>query len=899
MSLPVLTTKLFIPPSRYNVVLRQHLIELLNHGLCRNKDQNRKLTLISAPAGFGKTTLVGEWIRQCETPAAWLSLDDGENDLNSFLIYLVAALQTIDKNLGESVLGMLESPQKPSSTLILTALLNEITTHTDDFILVLDDYHVIDSKPVDHAVTFLLDHLPPQMHLVIATREDPHLPLARLRAKGQLTELRSANLRFTPEEADEFLNRILGLDLSEEDIAALEARTEGWIAGLQLAAISMQGHQDTTRFIQSFTGSHHFVMDYLIDEVLGQQPENVQTFLLRTAILDRMCGPLCDAILLDPATSGQEVLEHLERTNMFIVPLDNERLWYRYHHLFRDLLRQRLDQPQELSEYHLRASAWYESNADQAQAFHHAIAAGDFEQAARLAEAAWQAMDLSFNISVWLSWVNKLPNEAVCSRPLLCVQVGSAFTDVGESESSETFLQNAERVLTGMKDQEEFNSIPGTIALIRARNAQLKGNFPDAARYAELSAQLAPENDLLLRSTAANTLGFTNWAIGNVEASLQAIHTWRDDMERVGNEMFVIASAFVVADMQVIMGRLGKANQVLRQSIQQAETFGQEAESVIAYHHLRLAMLAYEQGDGAAFAKSLQTVADLDQRTTLLDWPYRWNLVKAQLEESKGEWDSALDLLDLAGRVYIQGPIPIMQPIAARKARINLKQGRLDKAQAWVRERGISVADEVNYLGEYEFLTLARLRLLEGSFDGINELLDRLLVLAESQKRGGSVIDILLTRALVHQAQGEQPNALAALERALTLAEPEGYQRIFVDEGEVMRSLLLNFRSTTEKQSAHSLSRYVNKTVAAFSQPNNFISESMRSRLSSEIIETLTDREIEVLRLVAKGHSNAEIGQQLYLTLSTVKGHNLRIFSKLQVHNRTEAVARARELGLF
>ena len=450
MSTPILATKLYIPPPRPKIVLRPRLIERLNEGL----SAGRKLTLISAPAGFGKTTLVSEWVAGCERPVAWLSLDEGDNDPTRFLTYLVAALQTIAANIGAGVLAALQSPQPPPTESILTTLLNEITTIPDNFILVLDDYHVIDSKPVDEALTFLLEHLPPQMHLVIATREDPHLPLARLRARGQLTELRAADLRFTPAEAAEFLNQVMGLNLSAEDIAALETRTEGWIAGLQLAALSMQGHQDTASFIQSFTGSHHFVLDYLVEEVLQQQSESVQTFLLRTSILDRLCGPLCDAVLGSPSASGQETLEYLERANLFIVPLDNERRWYRYHHLFGDLLRQRLGKPKEFAEFHLRASQWHEENGDLGAAFHHAIAAGDFVRAAGLAEAAWQGMNESFQSAAWLGWVKKLPDKLIRTRPVLCTQIGQAFTDAGELEASELRLQDAERCLDGSERSE-------------------------------------------------------------------------------------------------------------------------------------------------------------------------------------------------------------------------------------------------------------------------------------------------------------------------------------------------------------------------------------------------------------------------------------------------------------
>jgi len=656
----------------------------------------------------------------------------------------------------------------------------------------------------------------------------------------------------------------------------------------------MQGHQDSTSFIKSFTGSHRFVLDYLIEEVLGQQSEKIQAFLLRTSILDRMCGSLCDAVLLDPSTSGQEILEQLERANLFIVSLDDDRRWYRYHHLFGDLLRQRLGQPRELPEYHLRASAWYEANNDLAAAFQHALAANDFERAARLTEATWQSMERNFQPLAWLGWVKKLPDSAICSRPWLCVQIGWAYSDVGETESSETYLQNAERAVAGKEAQEAFKSIPGNIALIRAGNAQIEGNLTETVRYAELSVQLIPENDLLIRAQAAITLGFTQWTVGNVDASLRAMHTWREDMQKLGNQMYAIASAFAVSDMQVILGHLGEAEKVLLQTIQQATALGQEAEVVTAHHHLGLAMLAHERGDEAAFTQSVQIAADLGQHTTLIDWPHRWNLAQARLKESDGEWDAVLQCLDDAQRGYVKNPIPILQPIAAHKARVHLKQGRLDKAQAWTRERGLSVKDEASYLGEYEHLTLARTRLAEGSFTGVHEMLERLLALAESQKRTGSVIEILLTQALAHQAQGDQPQALAALERALILTEPEGYIRTYVDEGEAMQALLEKHLSNRD------LSDYVERILAVF--PQSTLPQNQKSKIAnrqSEIVEPLSEREMEVLKLLRGELSGPEIAERLIVSLNTLRTHTKNIFNKLGVNNRRAAVRRAEELDLF
>jgi LuxR family maltose regulon positive regulatory protein len=521
--------------------------------------------------------------------------------------------------------------------------------------------------------------------------------------------------------------------------------------------------------------------------------------------------------------------------------------------------------------------------------------------------------------------VEKLPEPAIGSRPRLCLQLGSAFSDAGDLETSETHLQNAERALAGVKDQAETQSLLASIALVRASNAQNQGDLAGTVKYAELALQFIPEDALYLRAQAAITLEFTHWTTGNLQASLQGMYAWIADMQRLGNQVFAIASAFAVADMLITLGCLGEAEQSLRQAIQQVSALGPEAETVTAHHHLGLAQLAYERGDDTAAAEHMQSAAKLGKNSTLVDWPYRWNLAQARLKESAGEWEAALEFFEEARRVYVKNPVPMLQPVAARKARVHLKQGRLDKAQAWVREQGISTEAEVRYLDEFDLLTLARIRLSEGSFVGVNELLERLLALAEAQKRTGSVLEILLTQALVHQAQGNDSQAFAMLECALALAQPEGYLRIFVDEGEAMRLLILDFRMSIEKQGRpndHRLSGYVDKLLAAFPESTEALSQSKilapgasagvvnrksiidnRNSIfetrNSIIVDPLTDRELEILRLIAEGYSNGEISKRLYLALSTVKGHNLRIFNKLQAENRTEAVARARELGLL
>ncbi len=922
MTAPILATKFFIPSLRSRSVSRPRLLERLSGGL----QSGHKLTLISAPAGFGKTTLLSEWIAgqkvSPESPSAtdtqadvdaprfcWLSLDEGDSEPARFLTYLAAGLQTVEPSLGEALQAGLRSPRAPVVETLLTGLVNEIAALPQPLVLVLDDYHRVDCRAVDDALIFLLDSLPPQMHLVVASREDPPLPLARLRARGHLIEVRATDLRFTPAEAVEFLDRVMGLTLSAGEVAVLESRTEGWVAGLQLAALALQAMLsqqdggDATGFIEAFSGSHQFVLDYLLEEVLERQPRQIQDFLLCTSILDRLCAPLCDAVLGTEPPSAENMLAVLERSNLFIVPLDAERRWFRYHHLFGDLLRRRLARPPEFRTYHLRASAWHETGGDLAEAFSHALAAEDSDRAARLAEAAWPEMDHSFQTTVWLRWVSRLPDAAVRCRPALCFQLGSAFSDAGNAVTSETHLCNAERALAGLTERsDKLKSLPGSIALVRAYNSQMRGDPASMVRFAELALALIPEDDLFGRAQAAITLGFTHWSSGDLEAYLRAMRAWIDDMRTMGNHVFAIASSFAVADTLVALGRLTEAEGVLAQAIQEAASQGREALPVTAHHHLALALLAHERGNDTEVAQRMQTAADLGRRSTLVDWRHRWYLAQARLRESAGDWQGGLEALDEATRANGTNPVPASRPIEALKARVHLKQGRLDKAQAWARERGVTLEDEVSYLMEYEHLTLVRVRLAEGSPAGMDDLLHRLLTHAEAQRRTASIIEILVTQALARRVEGDTERALAALERALTLAEPESYLRLFVDEGESVRSLLRALGSAMAEQGrpgARPLLGYVNRLLAAFPPSADASPRSGAAPQRAGMVDPLSDRELEILGLIARGLSNAEIGRRLYLALSTVKGHNLRIFGKLHVRSRTEAVARARETGLL
>jgi LuxR family transcriptional regulator, maltose regulon positive regulatory protein len=936
MSEPLLLTKLYIPPPRSTVVLRPRLIERMNEGI----SPGSKLILISAPAGFGKTTLVSDWIpgplhhppgQVCGLPVAWLSLDEGDNDPNLFLTYLVAALQTLDLrnpsrgsesdgtavDIGKGVVTILQSPQPPPIESILTALINEITTIPDNFVLVLDDYHVIDSKPVDEALTFLLKHLPPQMHIVITTREDPNLPLAQLRARGQLTELRAADLRFTPEEAGTFLNQMMNLNLSKENIAALETRTEGWIAGLQLAALSMQGHQDAASFIQSFTGSHYFVLDYLVEEVLGQQPEGIQAFLLRTSILDRLCGPLCDSILGSSSTSGQENLEYLERANLFIVPLDNERLWYRYHHLFGELLRKRIGQnlvPGEISRLHIQASEWYEQNGFPADAIHHAFAVEDFEHVAKLAELNWPAMKESVQSIKWLGWLKKLPEEIIRTRPVLCVNCAWAFLNAGELEAAEAKMQDAEywlepTTITGDKsdassietcpersrrmvvvDEEQFKSLPVVLATARAYHAQAIGDISGTIKYAQRVLDLSPEGESQLPGVASSLLGLAQYASGNLDAAYRA---FSDGMAKA-DPYAAISGNFVLAGIKLAQGQLNTALSIYEKALKLVLGRGEPMPLGTEELYSGISELHRERGDLETAEQDLLTGRMLGEQVELPDWQHRWFIAKARLYESKGDLVGALDLLEEAERRYVRTPVPIIRPIAALKTRIRIAQGKIAEALDWVHTRDLSVDDDVSYLREFEHMTLARVLIAQekrgledGSIHDAKRLLKRLLQAAEEGRRMGSVIEISSLLSLAHAAQGDIPMALASLERALTLAKPEGYLRLFVDEGLPMVALL-------QEAAKHGIDpNYVRQLLAAFGKAEG------KTSVTQLMIEPLSEREFEVLRLLRTDLDGPEIARELMVSLSTLRTHTQNIFAKLGVNNRRTAVHRAEELNLL
>lgn len=885
MSAPIIATKIYIPPARSRFVLRPRLNTRLDEGL------ERKLTLVSAPAGFGKTTLVAEWCAAQSVRApqkaqiAWVSLDEGDNDPSRFLTYLTAAIQTVAPKIGAGVLVALQSPQTPPIQIILATLLNEIISIPDHFILVLDDYHVIDSRAVNDAVTFLLEHLPPQMHLLIATREDPPLPLTRLRVGDQLTELRAADLRFTPAEAAEFLNRVMGLDLSEQDIAALETRTEGWVAGLQLAAISMRGRKDVTSFIEAFTGSHHFVLDYLIQEVLEQQPESVQTFLLRTSILERLCGPLCDAVMLDPAVPGQATLEYLEHANLFTVPLDDERRWYRYHHLFADLLRQRLqqsgaaaqtDERMSLAELHIRASQWYEDNGLEIGAFHHAAAANDIDRAERLIGVGRMPLHSLAAVTAILDWLDSLPKAALDARPRLWVRSATLTLMAGRTTGVEQKLQAAERGLQGAKQDDKTRDLIGQIAAIRATLALLRYQPQVAIIQSRRALELLQSDNLPFRGRALWTLGFAYQLQGDRTAARQVYTEAIGIRQASGDIYYTILATTGLGQIQESENELYPAAETYRRSLQLLSDQGPPNASE---EYIGLARICYEWNDlDTAELYGRQSVELARHYDRAIDRDIIGEVFLSRLKLTRGDVGGAVAMLAQAEQSAHQRNFPLRLPeIAAVQVLTLIRQGLLTAA--------------VQVARQYE-LPLSQARVLIAQNDPSSALvvLESLRQQTEVRRWADQRLKTMVLQAVAQRLEGEKERAAQTLGEALALAEPGGFVRTFLDEGIPMAQLL------SETAARGILPDYIRKLLAAFGTQ---IPDHSSSCTPQPLVEPLSERELEILQLIAQGLSNQEIGKRLFLALDTVKGHNRRIFDKLQVQRRTEAVARARELGLL
>ncbi len=910
VSIPVLATKLFAPTRRPHLVARPRFAERLGTTL----DAGHRLTLLSAPPGFGKTTLLGDWLTNLDeleshTRVGWLSLDDGDNDLTRFATHLVAALQRAGLDVDPVVL---ESLSAAPTAVALTPLVNDIARagHQEpgkQWIVVLDDYHAIGASDVHEVVTFLLDHLPDHLHLVMATRADPPLPLARLRSRGQLTEVRAADLRFTPSEAQEFLNRVMGLELTVADVDALEDRTEGWIAGLQLAALSLRDIADrdeVAEFIQAFTGSNRFVIDYLADEVLARQPPQVRDFLLHTAILDRLHGPLCDAIT--GGTDGTRTLADLERGNLFVVPLDTERSWFRYHHLFADVLHARLlaEHPEQVPDLHERASGWFAARGLVADAVRHALAAEDFDRAAYLIEEALPQIRPTRQDGLLLTWVRSLPEPVVRRSPVLCILSSWSLLMAGDLDAVESRLDDAEAALAAgaqdpdlaatWADTEDLRTAPAAVHVYRAALAQARGDVAGTVRHARQALNLAGPEDHFIRGAGGGYLGLAAWASGNVDEARSTFSDAVRSLHAAGNLVDELDTTVVLGDMWVASGRAGRARRLYEQALQTATAGGAPYPRATADLHVGLAELDRELDDLPTAEEHLELARVLGERASITENRHRWYVVMAQVHVAQGDYDAAMRLLDQAEALYRHGFYPDVRPIAAIRARVEIAAGDLSSAGAWADDQGIAVDDQPDYLREYAHLTLARLLLAQHRVDqraDVLGLLDRLHGAAVEVGRDGSVREIRVLQALTHQARSDLQQALSALGRSFVdTPEPDSYVRLYLDEGTPMLALLHHAAGTPDPVVQAYARRLLGRvTTSAEAEVEPLLAHGGR----------LSHRELEVLRLLDSELTGPEIARELYVTINTLRTHTKRIFTKLDVTTRAAAVRRAHERGLF
>jgi LuxR family transcriptional regulator, maltose regulon positive regulatory protein len=893
----LLETKYRVPTPRPNVVARHRLHRRLDAAL------RSPLTVLSAPAGFGKTTALTAWLATLPPAApavAWLSLDARDNDAARFWTYVVTAIGRAVEDVGGEALGLL-SASPPAVEAALAALLNDVGGGPRDILLVLDDYHLVDAPEVHEGMAFLLEHQPPQLHVILATRTDPPLPLPRMRARGQLSEIRASDLRFTVEESLAYLNDDMGLRLGADDVAALNGRTEGWIAALQLAALSMQGRDDVSAFIAGFAGDDRYIVDYLGEEVLARQPADVRDFLLSTSILERLTGPLCDAVT--GRSGGRGVLVALERANLFVVPLDDRRQWYRYHHLFGDVLRAHLldEEPERVAALHARASAWFEAGDDIPPAVSHALAAGAPDRAAELMERAIPAALRDRREVDLVHWASVLPDDVVRKRPVLGIGFVAALTQASDFATVGRRLADIERAVARdddgpspdlvVVDREGYRSLPARVQLYRAALNLAAGDLDGTVTHAREAMSLAPPEDALTRASASALGGLASLSVGDLARAHAAYTRTVAELTTLGHVADVLGCCITLGDIRQVQGRLGDALRTYQLALAQG---GAEPLRGTADMHVGIASVLLERDDVLAAGEHLDVSRRLGEHRGLPQNPYRWRVAMARLREAEGALDDALEFLDEAERVYAGDYNPNVRPVPAVRARLRLRRGELDEAEAWARERHLSTDDELSYLREYEHVTLARILLARHRRDGDRRaledalgLLERLLVAAQDGERGGSVLEVRILQALAHQGRDDADAAVDALHRAVTLAGPEGYVRLFAEEGAPMAALLKTLSKQTT--AAGSLRRLLAATTRTPHRPTG----------GQGLVEPLSDRELDVLRLLGTDLDGPDIARALSVSLSTVRTHTRNIYTKLGVTSRRTAVRRAHELHLL
>ena len=893
MPAPILATKLYIPPPRPSLVPRPRLMEALNGGMA----MGCKLTLISAPAGYGKTTLISGWLKERQIPSAWLSLDGGDNDPIRFLQYLIATLSSLSSGIEAEAPGMLQGNQPPQFENIINLLVNELASLPGPFILVLDDLHVIQSESVQKILAYLLEHLPPQMHLALLSRTDPLLPLSRLRARNQLTDIRADQLRFTHDEITAFLNDVMGLALSASDLSAMETRTEGWIATLQLAALSMQSSKDIHGFVSAFTGSHHYVMDYLVEEVLGLQPKKVGDFLMQTSILDQMCGSLCESVVdADPQepVNGQAMLEALERMNLFVIPLDNDRRWYRYHHLFAEMLKKRLEQhdPDSLPRMHQRASQWFEQNGLVPEAIRHSLTGGDQDKVIQLIEQNGAILLISGEYNALSNWIKAVDSRSQ-THPWIHIIQAWLFILTGLPERAEEPLQIAEKLISPLKLDIKIKIMLGAIATARAYRSFIIGDTHLTATFARQAMGYLPDVDIVsrsIRSIATSLLGDACLMNGELEEARQAYTEARKIGQAAGDVHVVMVVSCSLSRVLVEQGLLHQAAETLAEALQMVTRPDGRKMVIAGEVYAELSQVSYEWNNLDTTLEQVHSCIALCRQWGYPGFQAIGSVMLALLEHVQGHPEAALEAMNITENVAREHHFAFRYTVLVKYflVRLWITQGNLEKASQIVQESGITIKDEISFLRELEFLALLRLLLAQGDYEASLVLSRRILKKAETAGQMRRMIEVLVLQAIIFQGRKDLDQALVALKKALSLAKPERFIRTFVDEGEPMVRLLHLARSRQiETEYATELLSAMEKAAGKTQPP------------SQPLIMPLTMREVEVLNLIEAGCSNQDIAEKLVISIPTVKRHISNIYTKLGAKSRTQAIAIGKELKLI
>lgn len=888
----LLSTKLFIPRPRPNLIARPRLVGRLNAGL------DKKLTLIAAPAGFGKTTLLSVWIPLSPRCVTWLSLDEGDNDPTQFWTYFISSLQSLRPDLGASALALLQSPQAPPLPATLTVLINGLSAFPDAFAIVLDDYHLIDSRSIHEGLTFLIDHQPPNMHLVITTRADPPLPLARLRARDKLTELRANDLRFTAEEAAAFLNQVMGLNLSAEEVAALERRTEGWIAGLQIAALSMQRRDDTKEFIQAFSGSHRHILGFLADEVLNQRPKGTLNFLLQTSILERLCGPLCEAVTGN--LGGQETLEELEHANLFISALDNKGMWYRYHPLFAEVLQARLQRSQgeRVPELHRRARNWHAQQGMMVEAVRHALASTDFAEAAQLVNRIAPTYIHRGELKTLLRWIDSLPAEHVFNNGELLSYKGWLLYLTGQVDQAKMHADKAQAYIT----RDTKSVARGRMALLYAQFAIVNESITAAIEYALEALDLIGEEDLFFKSLALTTLSGTRIIVGDTRDAIANLREAAQIGEKVVHPLATLSAYAKLADQLNWHGKLQEGRAICNHAMSLYVDPSGQPSPISGIAFIEGAKLAYEENDLDLFNQYLSVAITQEEFLGMMGLTFEIIHVQTLADWAGGDIDGALAKARqgriLAEKVGLKGYISIF---AALEADLFLKIGNLVAVKNWIEAAKIASTKSNDLLHINESIVFARCLIIQNRLCDASKLLKGLEETVIRAEYTRHLIAILILKALLYQRQHDYNQAIENLKRALQLAAPQNYRRVFLDEGKPMRGLLADFHSNLRKKVSKSVDHsslqilaYSEKLLLGFSQPTPITTQKLGTS-----IEALSERELEILRLISMGLTNQEIAQTLVIAVSTVKSHINHLYTKLGTQRRTQAIVIAREFGLL